>query len=115
MTSHAPSLARGDVAACGNSRGVVWRISSEEIVLLPIKRDGGLHYRGDEAITEIGDCVQTGVAGLDLVVRVADACRVPSGKQIRIGRLSDRLLARVERAVDRECATAAVENRWFSR
>ena len=115
MSSHTPSLARGDVAACGDSRGVIWRISADEIVLLPIKRDGGLRHRGDEAITEIGDCVQTGVAGLDLVVRVADACRVPSGKQIRIGRLSDQMLARVERAVGRECATAAVENRWFFR
>ena len=112
MFSRVKSPVQGDVVVSGNMHAVVWRITGDMLTLLPIVSDGGLRYRGDEAITEISDLVQIGFGGLDLVVRVSEACRVPIRNQIRIGRLSDRLLARVERAVDRECATAAYEARW---
>lgn len=112
MLTRPPPVRRGDVVASGGTRGVVWRIIGDVLVVLPILNSGRQTYRGDEPITEFRDMVQCGVGGLDLVVRPARACRVRASKQVRIGRLSDPLLARIQRAVDRECTTAAFEHRW---
>lgn len=112
MLTRPHPLACGDVVACGNNRGVVWQVRGPTIVVLPLVHSGDQRYRGDEPITEFRDMLQAGMGGTDLVIRVSRACVVGVDRQNRIGRLSDAIIARIQRACDRECTAVACEARW---
>lgn len=112
MLIRSPTITAGDVVAAGGRHGLVYRTDGEHLVLLPIMQSGGPVYRGDIAITEFRDMVQAGLGGLDLVIRVSHACRVNRRHQLKIGRLSDDLLAAIRRAVGRECAASGLEAKW---
>jgi hypothetical protein len=107
------ALACGDVVACRQAVGVVWRIEPDHLVVLPIGRgDGGPRRRGDVPLEMIEDQAAAGVFGQNLVIHADMPTRVAAAGKRHIGKLPGPLVCKVSQALIRAFIDQQHEAKW---
>jgi hypothetical protein len=107
-------LTRGDIVTSGRFHGVVWRVASGQVVILPVETLGdNPARRNDVPIGAWSDLAAMGIAARDLRIRPSLARRC-GPDQTRLGVLPAHLLATVTAAVAREVSDLAVERDWHA-
>jgi hypothetical protein len=107
------ALACGDVIACRQAVGVVWRIENDHLVVLPIgKDDGGPRHRGDVPLELMEDQAAAGVFGQHLVIHADMPTAVATAGKRHIGKLPGPLACKVSLAIIRSHIAARNEAKW---